>query len=307
MNKAKSQLDLYHAIVIIHQLSFLGLSTIPAGMYKLTCQRVFVHCLSMWATSTLFIAWWLYVWITSPAFGGDPNCNGSTIYVIFFRDVRTTAPWLRWLFVGTGCIAALLLIFSPVIASLNLMYAARVSSTDLYPLPLVERFSHSPPDDTEANTINGSITSLEQNTKPLAINSPLWLPTPLTGSRSRDIDGLWTDEEHGMLFDTPSHATRSRNLRDKSVQFPEKIARIEESFEFVTRDAIARLLFVTYGVVMLELTIKRNDVAPGESVWSFGQIVAVVIAIGGMNEVLNFFLGKEWEDNTAEAEQIKGM
>ena len=96
---------------------------------------------------------------------------------------------------------------------------------------------------------------------------------------------------------------------DASVQFPEKVLPVDDPFGAATRGSrnlIGRLLFVTYGTVMLELTIKRNNVAPGENVWSFGQIVAMVIAVGGINEVVHFLLGKEWKHETVEDEQIEG-
>ena len=73
-----------------------------------------------------------------------------------------------------------------------------------------------------------------------------------------------------------------------------------------SRNLIGHLLFVTYGTVMLELTIKRNNVTPGKNVWSFGQIVTMVITVGGINEVVHFFLGKEWGHETVEDEQDEG-
>ena len=73
-----------------------------------------------------------------------------------------------------------------------------------------------------------------------------------------------------------------------------------------SRNLIGHLLFVTYGTVMLELTIKRNNVTPGKNVWRFGQIVTMVITVGGINEVVHFFLGKEWGHETVEDEQDEG-
>jgi hypothetical protein len=259
----------------------------------------------MWAASALFIVWWLFVWFTAPVFGGDPetNCNESTVYVIFFRNVQTTAPWLRWLLVGIGAIAALLLVLSPVVVALKLMYAAKCSSADFHLHPATELLGCTPSDgvDVHVEPTENSIISWERSTAPLALTSPLSLSTPLTGTRSShmwDQDDTWTNTQCGV--------TRNRTYQDKYVQFPERVARVDEAFEPVTRGVIARLLFVTYGIVMLELTIRRNNVAPGENVWSFGQIVAVVIAVGGMNEVLHFVLGKEWKHTTAEAELIEG-
>ncbi|TDL15462.1 hypothetical protein BD410DRAFT_808886 [Rickenella mellea] len=58
-----------------------------------------------------------------------------------------------------------------------------------------------------------------------------------------------------------------------------------------------RLMYFTYGVVMLELTatnscleqIKRNNVLPGESVWSFGQILSVVLLLGFFNDAIKWY------------------
>lgn len=73
-----------------------------------------------------------------------------------------------------------------------------------------------------------------------------------------------------------------------------------------SKSIITRLFFVIYGTVMLELTVQRNNVQSGENVWSFGQIVAVTIALGGLNEVIHFFLGREWENVTEEDEKVIG-
>jgi hypothetical protein len=317
--QAKSQLDLYHAIIIIHQLSFLGLTTIPAGMYKATLERMSVYYLSTWATSALFIAWWLYVWITAPTFGGNPatGCNDNTIYVVFFKNVRATTPWLRWLFVSTGSIVALALVLIPIVVWSMLVDAAADSVPDPpgFEYPRLTAVSTTPaPLEGEAEITAEHSVSLNRGT---AATVPSTSSAPPALIRSRgvwDQDDFWGDVGYRRGgFNSPSRrsdaTTRARIMLDASVQFPEKVQGADDQLGTATRGSrniIARLLFVTYGTVMLELTIKRNDVAPGENVWSFGQIVAVVIAVGGINEVVHFFLGKEWRHETAEDEKIEG-
>ena len=56
---------------------------------------------------------------------------------------------------------------------------------------------------------------------------------------------------------------------------------------------LSRVLASIYGTVMLELMVKRNAsiIDPGESVWGFGQVVAMVILLAPLNEVVHFVLG----------------
>lgn len=271
----------------------------------------------MWATSALFIAWWLYVWITAPTFGGDPaiGCNDSTIYVIFFKNIKATTPWLRWLFVSTGCIVAFGLVLTPIMVWSILAGVAEDSSPDrpgtehprhtaalTTPTPLEGASAEAEITAERSVALHGgaTTTSLSASSTPLApIRRSMW-----------ERDDFWGDVDYRQGgFDGPPIRTRAQITHDAGVQFPEKVQQADDQLATTTqgsRNIIARLLFVTYGTVMLELTIKRNNVAPGENVWSFGQIVAVVIAVGGINEVVHFFLGKEWKHETAEDERIEG-
>ena len=98
--KAKNQLDLFHAIMIIHQLALL-MFAVMLGQYKTT--RLTSYWIA-WASSSLYCAWNLYVWIKAPTFGENPptGCNHTVIYVFFFANVRATALWLRTLFIILG-------------------------------------------------------------------------------------------------------------------------------------------------------------------------------------------------------------
>ena len=51
---------------------------------------------------------------------------------------------------------------------------------------------------------------------------------------------------------------------------------------------IARVLATIYSVVMLELTIRRNPSSDEEKVWSFGQIIALLITLMTINECIHF-------------------
>lgn len=61
-----------------------------------------------------------------------------------------------------------------------------------------------------------------------------------------------------------------------------------------SRSYAAGLLASIYGIVMLELTVSRNNVEKGEAAWSFGQIFALLVTIGSINEVAHFIMSKEW-------------
>lgn len=47
-----------------------------------------------------------------------------------------------------------------------------------------------------------------------------------------------------------------------------------------------------YLAVMLELTIRRNALAPGLDEWTFGQVMAMVMLIGPLIELASLLLGK---------------
>ncbi|KAF8319740.1 hypothetical protein DL93DRAFT_2053375 [Clavulina sp. PMI_390] len=233
---AQHQLDLYHAVIIMHQLSFLGITTISAGDYRASGIRVAFYFITMWALGALFVAWWLYVWITAPTFGAsnfsNPSCSNHSIkYVLMFVNVRPTAAWLRWLAVAAGSIVALVTLFVPV-----MVWAFIVEERQ------------------ESADLEGAMGITGGGNKHITFaNAALSEPGPSSGS------------------------------------------------------VIWRVLFAIYGTVMLELTVRRNDVGPGEGAWGFGQIVAVIIAVGGLNEVLQFFLGEEWRFESPEDEELLGM
>ncbi|KAF8314259.1 hypothetical protein DL93DRAFT_2097361 [Clavulina sp. PMI_390] len=196
-------LDLYHAIVVIHQLVFLGVTTVPSTNYQAsTFGRVYEGVTTL-ATGMLMSSWAMYVWIKAPSFGaslfpsGDPRCNDTVKYVILFVNIRATVPWARWL----------------------------------------------------------SVAGASTSTIGFIIRNTLLRPTNAPPGYA---------EDHRSIVQFMVHATK--------------------------------ISFV-YNVIMLELTISRNNVAPGESTWSFGQIVPVVIGASAVIDVILFFLSNEEGDH----------
>ena len=57
-------------------------------------------------------------------------------------------------------------------------------------------------------------------------------------------------------------------------------------------DIIVRSIVNAYGVVMLELTVSRNDIGPDERKWTFGQILALFLLLGVVAEVANIILAR---------------
>jgi hypothetical protein len=61
-----------------------------------------------------FTAWGLYVWANVKGFGNnnDRICNDRIKYVIFFVNVRATAPWLRGIWIAGIVLSAVGLMLS---------------------------------------------------------------------------------------------------------------------------------------------------------------------------------------------------
>jgi hypothetical protein len=126
---AQHQLSLFHAIFILHMLSFLGIGvapmgkcsafsrpfvsrsplalSMPAGKYHLTRTRVAMVFLVQYVSLTSFIAWGLYLWVNVKHYGSQPECNHQIKYVVFFFTVRATANWLRRLWIAMFSILCL--------------------------------------------------------------------------------------------------------------------------------------------------------------------------------------------------------
>ncbi|KIM26810.1 hypothetical protein M408DRAFT_177929 [Serendipita vermifera MAFF 305830] len=204
---AQGQLDLYHAIFILHLLAFLGISASPNGLYKWSTLRVGIVSGSSVLGSLALVCFSFYVWANAPTFGSQPECNSKVIYVILFFPVPATATWLRAvLMAGLGLVSIGLLVAMLVLPCL--LYARKLRST-------------------QYNSLHSD-----------------------------------ADSELASGEDDDPNAT----------------------------GVVARLVSAVFGIITLEMTVKANNVDE-ENVWSFGQILAVVLLFSSLNELLHFFLG----------------
>lgn len=113
----KGQLDLYHAIFVMHMLVFFsviqldGMSCVPMGIdrylsetKKYRHQHIYLetwlqtgydYVVQCFGILVIFPSWALYVWIKGSVFGSQPLCNDLVKYVFFFISVQGTVHWLR--------------------------------------------------------------------------------------------------------------------------------------------------------------------------------------------------------------------
>jgi hypothetical protein len=107
----RHQLTLFHAICVIHLLTFLGLTTLSSkhdnnrlslrGIAGLVLYFIFLHC---------FVVFSLFVWLTASSFGSQPQCNASTIYVLFGAEIPATSEAFRLFVVSLTCLMLLCII-----------------------------------------------------------------------------------------------------------------------------------------------------------------------------------------------------
>lgn len=121
------QLDLYHAIIITHQLAFLAVGVLFPPPSKGI--RLIVYYWTVWVMYVLIDAWGLYIWITAPNFGSPSlfstdlgACNHSVKYIFLFIEIRATVGWLRWMGVATGCIYAVFVLRDLIWARANIHF-----------------------------------------------------------------------------------------------------------------------------------------------------------------------------------------
>lgn len=92
------QLTLFHAICVLHLLSLLGFGLVAqrnyqggGGFYRwavLGALRVVV--------GLAFVALTAYIWLTAPTFGSQPECNVSTVYVVFGVSLHAVEAVFRY-------------------------------------------------------------------------------------------------------------------------------------------------------------------------------------------------------------------
>src|SRR5262249_36947873 len=98
-----SQLTLFHAIVVLHLLALLGINL--ASRISLKDNSPWVQ---LWVNIFLiivavcgFIAFNVSVWVTAPSFGSQPECNSSTVYVVFGVSITATNTVFRYIILAT--------------------------------------------------------------------------------------------------------------------------------------------------------------------------------------------------------------
>jgi hypothetical protein len=115
----QNQLDLYHAILVMHIMfsidtltpdHILGMLCVHSTMIlKILTQeigqrkplwsklnfRMKIFTLVQFFFFLIAIVWSLYVWIKGSNFGPQPSCNHLVRYAFFLVNVRATATWLR--------------------------------------------------------------------------------------------------------------------------------------------------------------------------------------------------------------------
>jgi hypothetical protein len=120
----KGQLDLYHAIFVIHMLAcflsaqFYGMNYVPmrtsrvlirdenTGLNRVLSAKTRIdfklrvaYFVQLFYGIFIMPPWLLYVWIKDSRFGSQPECNHLVKYVLVFVSVRATVNWLRIFFI----------------------------------------------------------------------------------------------------------------------------------------------------------------------------------------------------------------
>jgi hypothetical protein len=107
----RQQLTLFHAICCIHLLALLGIDLSSRGRYAgFGKSRLIVMTTVNVLATCAFIAFNVYVWVTAPKFGSQPQCNSSTVYVVFGVSINATAPIFRWIILATMALGPALII-----------------------------------------------------------------------------------------------------------------------------------------------------------------------------------------------------
>ena len=87
----RNQLTLFHAICVPHLLSLLGLGLAARGKYGHTGRyRRSVLWTAKGLISAAFVSFLGYVWAIAPRFGSQPECNATTLYVVFWVNIKAT-------------------------------------------------------------------------------------------------------------------------------------------------------------------------------------------------------------------------
>ncbi|KAL2154681.1 hypothetical protein VTH82DRAFT_3357 [Thermothelomyces myriococcoides] len=100
------KLTLFHAIVVLHLLSLLGINLAtrisPKGgsWLPFLMNGILIVC-----AVAGFIAFNVYVWARAPNFGSQPECNSSVVYVLFGTSIQATNDIFRYTILATLALA----------------------------------------------------------------------------------------------------------------------------------------------------------------------------------------------------------
>lgn len=97
-----NQLTLFHAIVVLHILSILGVNlATKISPHNSPWIRFWMNGFLIICAVAGFIAFNVYVWIRAPNFGSQPECNSSVVYVLFGTSIKATNDVFRYIILGT--------------------------------------------------------------------------------------------------------------------------------------------------------------------------------------------------------------
>jgi hypothetical protein len=120
----------------------------------------------------------------------------------------------------------------------------------------------------------------------------------ITTTRTVATLGLSTNARHGSTHSLDSNSTEGPGFLDRWLPCSYRTVR--------SPGLIARVFASIYSAVMLELTIRRNPSSDEENVWSFGQIIALLITLMTVNEIIHFAFGEHLGLNLGQrCEQFK--
>ncbi|QQK46790.1 hypothetical protein Pdw03_1688 [Penicillium digitatum] len=104
----QGDLTLFHAICVVHLLAILGMNMVSKGQYAgLGPWRLYFFSAIQILALAAFLAFNVYVWVTAPRFGSQPQCNKNTVYVLFGVSIKATSPIFRYVVLGTlGAVVA---------------------------------------------------------------------------------------------------------------------------------------------------------------------------------------------------------
>ncbi|KAL1841774.1 hypothetical protein VTJ49DRAFT_6612 [Mycothermus thermophilus] len=93
----QNKLTLFHAIIVLHLLSLLGvnlasrISSRGKPMVRFWLNAFIVLC-----AAACFLSFNIYVWVRAPDFGSQPECNDTVVYVLFGQSIKATNYVFRY-------------------------------------------------------------------------------------------------------------------------------------------------------------------------------------------------------------------